>query len=75
MLDRKTGLIIKITKNSKIEIIAEIQTARNPEQAGIDGSRFGPGNQELWLKQNFPKIAKMTISRSKRWNSAKKRYA
>jgi hypothetical protein len=38
---------------------------------GIDGSQFGLGNQELWLKQNFPKMEKMTISGPKRWNLAK----
>ena len=47
MLDKKTRLVIKIIKNSKTEIIVKIKTARNLEQAGIDGSWFGLENQEL----------------------------
>ena len=53
----------------------EIKTARNPKQARIDGSRFGLRKQKLWLKRNFPKMAKMAISGPKRRNSAKKGYA
>ena len=39
----------------------EIENARNPEQAEIDGSRFGLGNQELWLKRNFHEMTKTMI--------------
>ena len=41
MLDKQTTLINKITKNGKFEINVKIEKAINPEQAGIDGSRFG----------------------------------
>ena len=75
MLDKETTLINKITKYDKFEINAEIEKAINHEQAGIDGSQFGLENQELWLKQNFPKMTKTTISGTKRWNLAKKRHA
>ena len=64
-----------MTKNRKIEIIAEINTTNDPKQARIDGSRFGLGKQKLWLKRNFPKTAKTAISGPKRWNSAKKGHA
>ena len=53
-------------KNRKIQIITEIKTARNLEQTGNDRSRFGPENQELWLKQNFSKISKTMILGPKR---------
>ena len=57
--------------NYKFEINEEIEKAINLEPSGIDGSQFGLGNQKLQLKQNFPKMTKMTISGIKRWNSAK----
>ena len=57
-------------------MIAKIKTAKNLKQARTDGSQFGPGNQDLWLKRNFPKIEKTMISGPKRHNSAtKKGYA
>ena len=71
MPDKETTIINKITKNGKFEINTEIEKAINFEQTRIDGSVFGIRNQKLWLKQNFPKMAKMTISGPKRWNSTK----
>ena len=50
MLNKETTLINKITKTDKFEINTEIERAINLEQARIDGSRFGFGNQKLWLK-------------------------
>ena len=70
MTDKETTQNIKF----KFEINAEYERPINPEQTGIDESQFGLGNQELWLKQNFSKIAKMTISGPKRWNLAKNRW-
>ena len=65
MLDKETMLINKITKKGKIEINIEIKKAINLEQVGLDGSWFELGKQELWLKRNFPKMAKTTISSQK----------
>ena len=65
MSDKETTLINKITKNGKFEINTEFEKAINPEQDRIDKCRLGLGNQELFLKQNFPKMTKKTISRSK----------
>ena len=75
MLDKEMTLTNKIIKNGKFEINVEIEKAINLEQAGIDGSRFGLGNQESWLKQNIPEMAKTMISGPKQWNLAKKRNA
>jgi hypothetical protein len=71
MTDKETTQNIKFTKNGKFEINAEYERPMNPEQTGIDESQFGLGNQELWLKQNFPKMENITISEPKRWNLAK----
>ncbi|KAL9382093.1 hypothetical protein Peur_025128 [Populus x canadensis] len=71
MTDKETTQNIKFTINGKFEINAEYDRPINPEQTGIDESQFGLGNQELWLKRNFPKMVKMTISGLKRWNLAK----
>jgi len=71
MADKETTQNIKFTINGKFEINAEYERPMNPEQTGIDESQFGLKNQELWLKRNFPKMEKMTISGPKRWNLAK----
>jgi hypothetical protein len=71
MTDKETTQNIKFTINGKFEINAEYERPMNPEQIGIDESQFGLGNQELWLKRNFPKMVKMTILGPKRWNLAK----
>jgi len=71
LTDKETTQNIKFTINGKFEINAEYEKAMNPEQTGIDESQFGLGNQKLWLKRNFPKMEKMTISGPKRWNLAK----
>ena len=47
MTDKETTQNNKFIINGKIEIITEIEIARNSEQARIDGSQFGLGNQEL----------------------------
>jgi hypothetical protein len=72
MTDKEMTQNIKFTINGKFEINAEYERPMNPEQTGIDKSQFGLGNQELWLKRNFPKMVKMTISGPKRWNLTKK---
>jgi hypothetical protein len=56
MTDKETTQNIKFTINGKFEINAEYERPINPEQTGIDESQFGLGNQELWLKRNFPKM-------------------
>jgi hypothetical protein len=71
MTDKETTQNIKFIKNGKFEINAEYKRPMNPEQTGIDGSQFGFRNQELWLKQNFPTMEKMTMSGPKQWNLAK----
>ena len=71
MTEKETTLNNKFTINGKFEINTEYERPINPEQAAIDESQFGLENQELWLKQKFPKIEKMTISGPKRWNLAK----
>ena len=45
----------------------------NSKRVAIDQSQFGLLIQKLLQKRNFPKIVKMTISGSKRWNLAKNR--
>ena len=74
MTDKETTQNIKLAMNGKFEINAEYERPINPEQTGIDGSQFGLGNQKLWLKRNFPKMAKLTISGPKRWNLAENRW-
>jgi hypothetical protein len=71
MTNKETTQNTKFTINGKFETNAEYERPVNLEQTGIDESQFGLGNQELWLKRNFPKMIKMTISGPKRWNLAK----
>ena len=59
---------------ANFEINAECERPMNSERVQIDQSQLGLLNQKLLRKQNFPKMAKLTILGPKRWNLAENRW-